>query len=79
MLTMMAMTSRGKQQSTSKNVLTFLSPLLEDISGRGTRPPRHAMSKAQTLGNMQLVMLCLEIANVVREKYLNYFLNGALR
>ena len=77
----MAMTSqrRGKEQQTSRNVLTSLHQLLEDFSGPGTRTPRDAMSKVQTLGNMQLVMLCLAIANVVREKYLNYFLNGALR
>ena len=77
----MAMTSqrRGKEQQTSRNALTSLHQHLEDFTGPGTRTPRHALSKAQTLGNIQLVMLCLAIANVVREKYLNYFLNGALR
>ena len=46
-------------------MLPCLPPLPEDISGPGTRRPRHALSKAQTLGNIQLVMLCLAIANVV--------------
>ena len=77
----MAMTSqrRGKEQQTSRNALTSLHQHLEDFSGPGARTPRHALSKAQTLGKIRLVMLCLAIANVVREKYLNYFLNGALR
>ena len=59
----MAMTSqrRGKEQQTNRNVLTSLHQLLEDFSGPGTRTPRDAMSKVQTLGNMQLVMQSLEM------------------
>ena len=54
----MAMTSqrRGKEQQTSRNALTSLHQHLEDFTGPGTRTPRHALSKAQTLGNMQLIM-----------------------
>ena len=68
----MAMTSqrRGKEQQTSRNVLTSLHQLLEDFSGPGTRTPRDAMSKVQTLGNMQLVMQSLEMQNVEVHKHI---------
>ena len=68
-LTTVIMTSQmGKnQQRPNRNVPTSQPRLREDFTGRGTRTPRHAWSKAQRLGKQQLDTQCLATANVVRK------------
>ena len=67
-LTTLDMTSqqeKRKQQRTRRNVLISLPQSPEAFSGPGGVIPRHALSKAQTLGEKQMVMQCLATGSVV--------------
>ena len=54
-----------KQQRTRRNVLISLPQSPEAFSGPGGVIPRHALSKAQTLGEKRIVMQCLVTGSVV--------------
>ena len=56
---------KRKQQRTRRNVLISLPQSPEAFSGPGGVIPRHALSKAQTLGEKRIVMQCLATGSVV--------------
>ena len=56
---------KRKQQRTRRNVRTSLPQSPEAFSGPGGVIPRHALSKAQNLGEKRMVMQCLATGSVV--------------
>ena len=54
-----------QQQRTHRNVQISLPQSPEAFSGPGGVIPRHALSKAQTLGEKRIVMQCLATGSVV--------------
>ena len=56
---------KRKQQQTRSNVLISRPQSPEAFSGPGGVIQRHALSKAQTLGEKRMVMQCLATGSVV--------------
>ena len=54
-----------RKQRTRRNVLISLPQSPEAFSGPGGVIPRHALSKAQTLGEKRIVTQCLATGSVV--------------